>query len=528
MFKYCRMLCQAFGLGIILVTFSVAISGERQPNTGAHNSATLASAIDRIVDARLQSEQLAASPRASDAEFLRRVYLDIIGVIPPADKAAAFLKDSSPTKYAHVIDELLADSRYGRHMADIWHELLIPVNSDNRRLDSEPIERWLERQFNRNAPWDRFVTDLLTAKGTQEDNPAVTFFLANATVDKMTDSVSRLFMGVQLQCAQCHNHPFTPWKQNDYWGMAAFFSKVNPDNPRKAAKQGVSPGVQEGGRPRKAMLPESAKTVPAKFPGGAAPKLNAREPNRPALAQWLTAKSNPYFARAMVNRIWAQFFGRGLVHPVDDLHDDNPPSHPDLLAELAQQFVDNDFDIKFLIRAICNSKAYQRTSKPLDNNAKDQKLFSHMYVKSLTPQQLYDSLVSVVGANPNRVRDKNKNKQNKTKRGPGAGRAQFVAFFRVDDNSAPTDYDAGIPQALRLMNSSEFNRNAVLVDAAMRTPNAASIIETLCLGTLTRRPTDEEAKRFADYVGRNSADKRKAYDDVLWVLLNSSEFALNH
>jgi len=303
------------------------------PAAGAPlDTPALARLIDQQVRRRLDDAGVKPSPKADDAEFLRRAYLDLTGRIPPAEKVAAFLDSKDPDKRARVIDELLADARYGRWMAENWTNAMVPRDSNNRRLKSAPLQDWLAEGFNKNRPWDKLVHELLTATGPQNENGAVTYFIANNTVDKVTDSVTRLFLGVRLECAQCHNHPFTTYKRDEYWGMAKFFMNVRlTANPQQAAKKGISPGIFESARKargKKNALPDSARIVPARFLEGASPKLNPAQPYRPVLADWLAARDNPFFARAMVNRLWAHFFGRGLVNPADDMHKDNPPSHP--------------------------------------------------------------------------------------------------------------------------------------------------------------------------------------------------------
>ena len=352
----------------------------------------LARIIDDEVAKRMAAEDLKPSPRSEDSEFLRRVYLDLTGVIPSADKVEAFLKDTDAGEAApEVIDELLADPRFGKALAETWTGLMLPRESNNRRLDHTPLQQWLAKEFNADVPLNKLVFDLVTATGTTEENGATVYFVGNATVDKMTDNVARMFLGVQLQCAQCHNHPFTDWKQTEYWAMAAFFMKTKlTANPQMAAKKGVPPGITEmavKGGGKKHGLPESAKIVPAKFLQGETPRLNPGEPYRPVLAQWITAPNNPFFARAMVNRFWYQLFGRGLVHPVDDMHQDNPSSHPELLAAMTEQFTSSGFDTKYLVRAICNSETYQRTSKPADGNQDDDRFLSHRVVRVMTPEQ---------------------------------------------------------------------------------------------------------------------------------------------
>ncbi len=375
------------------------------PANAKLNSRALARHIDEAIDPRIRAEQVALSPRCDDAEFLRRVYLDITGHIPSVEKAVAFLDSREANKRTKLIEELLAGSEYGKHQADIWQSLLLPRTSDNRFMQFDKMTTWLEENFNANKPWDQMTRAIVTAEGDMDKNGAVLYYLANGTPDKVTDNASRMFLGVQLQCTQCHNHPFTNWKQDEYWGMAAFFTKVRLEgNPRQVARQGGTVRVNEGGKGRQVRLPISAKRVPPKFFQGEQPKLSAGDAYRPVLAEWMTSPKNPYFSKAMVNRTWAQFFGRGIVNPVDDMHDGNQPSHPQLLADLSSQFASNGFDVKYLIRAICNSQAYQRTSKPSSGNRDaGPELFSHMAVKVMTPEQLFDSLAQVLARLPRRI-----------------------------------------------------------------------------------------------------------------------------
>lgn len=512
-----------------LIGFAVALFTSTSFLRAADSSVPpFAPQVDKLIQQRLDAEKIPSSPLAGDAEFLRRAYLDITGVIPPAEKVAAFLDSKDPAKRAKVIDELLASPGYGRHMADIWQGLLFLRTTDTRRLKVDPLVEWLEERFNKNQPWDKLVAELLTATGSPDDNGAVTFFLANQTPDKLTDMTTKLFLGVQLQCAQCHNHPFTGWKQAEYWGMAAFFSKVKSDrNLKKAGKQGQEVSITEGARGKRLPLPESAKNVSPKFLQGDKPTLNESSPYRPVLAKWLTASNNPYFARAMANRTWAQFFARGVVNPVDDMHEGNEPSHPKLLKLLAEQFTTSGFDVKQLIRAICTSQTYQRTSKPAGNEA-DVKFFSHMAMKPFSPEQLYDSLAQVVGK-PGTERARNRKAQQQVKGMPNDPRTSFVAFFDTDDGAEPTEYQGGIPQVLRLMNSPQFNKGSDFLNRVVQQGKApGAIIEQMYLETLSRRPTPAESQRLAAYVSKHTGDPKLAYSDVLWALLNSSEFTLNH
>ncbi len=488
----------------------------------------LARLIDQQIVKQLVQEKLQPAPRSDDAEFLRRIYLDLVGVIPPPEKVSAFLESKDPNKRAKVIDELLDDPRFGASLAEKWVERMVPRESNNRALKVGPLHDWLAAGFNQNKSLNKLVAELLTATGTQDENGAVTYFVANNTVDKITDNVTRMFLGVQLQCAQCHNHPFTDYKQTEYWAMAAFFMKTRATaNPQAAAKKGVPVGVNEAPKqvvPKKG-LPESAKLVPAKFLRGEQPVMNEREPYRPVLAKWLTADSNPYFARAMANRFWYQLFGRGLVNPVDDMHDDNAPTHPEVLATLAEQFRLSHYDVKYLVRAICNSEAYQRTSRTgKDGENGDPDLYAQRAVRVLAPTQLFDSLSQVLGKAPRpEVRDKGLAK----KGGPVTPRQQFVNFFHVEDAN-PLEYQVGIPQALRLMNSIQTNKTEGAVAAAMKTAKTPeAVVEHLYLMSVSRPPTAEERDRLGNFLSKHGQNPR-AYGDILWALLNSSEFVTNH
>lgn len=512
---------------IVLIFCDAALAGDvpHKETLRTLDASALARLIDKIILERLSQEKATPAPSGDDAEFLRRAYLDITGVIPPADKVVAFLKSKQPDKRSRLIDELLANPHYGRHMSDLWQEQLMAQQDIlTRGLQFDPLANWLTQGFNNNKPWDRLVTELLTSTGTQEQNGAVTFFLAHRSPDRLTDTVCRVFLGIQLQCAQCHNHPYTGWKRTDYWGMAAFFAMVN-DGAAKKLSKGPTPNILEASTIQKKRLPDSALHASPKFLEAETPKLDSKEPYRPVLARWLTSADNPYFAKAMVNRVWGQMFGRGLVNPVDNLMKDNPPSHPELLEALAQQFVGSGFDVKYLVRAICNSQAYKRSSTPAGSSGEAELPYICMAIKPMTPEQLYDSLAAVLGECTDPI--KGQGKKYKGRR-PSA-RTVFVDFFRPGEGADPNDYPAGIPQVLRLMNA---NWTAKTQDFVRRTVKAdqppTRNIEALFLATLSRRPTTAEVERLENYLRDNKSNAEKAYSDMLWALLNSAEFALNH
>jgi hypothetical protein len=500
------------------------------PPPRSKDAVALAQFIDAEIDRRLAQAHIPPSPVSDDAEFLRRVYLDLTGVIPTAAQARAFLDSTEPNKREKLIDQLLADPNYGRRMADIWTAKLFPADSANRFVQKEPFHAWLAEQFHKNTPWDQLVTQLITASGTADQNPAVIYFLANRSIDRLTDTTTQHFLGVHLQCAQCHNHPFSSWKQLEYWGLAAFYAKVRIDNPKnpKKSPDAPAPGVQElAVRSRqKDFFPEATKHVAPTFLGGPEAKVNPAAPYRPVLARWLTAPDNPFFARALVNRLWAHLFARGLVMPVDDMLPENTPSHPELLDALARHIAHvGGFDQKYLLKAICLSQAYQRSSRPLPENKEDDRLYSHMRIKVMTPEQLYDSLAQVLGRAG--AAGGTGAKAKKAGRLGGANaRAQFVNFFLAGaEHPSVTSYEAGIPQALRLMNAPLTNNPAIVRNLIGSASSPVMAIEQMYLATLSRRPSAEELNDLTAYVQMSGAPLN-AYSDILWALLNSSEFTM--
>ena len=496
------------------------------------DAAALSARIDQEINRRLGTEKLMAAGPADDADLLRRLYLDLHGVLPPADEVRSFLASATADKQTALIDRLLADGAFGRHFAELYADLLLPRTATNRKVPIAPLQRWLAERFNRNQPWNRTVHEIIAARGPQYENGAVTMYMTNAkslAPHEATDIVSQVFLGIRLQCAQCHNHPFADWKQTDYWGLAAFFSKVQftskfedgrGDRPPPGQKDvvGTNYGITEIPVPKRNDRPERALDVPPKFLTGEAPAVDVNQPPlRPALADWLTSPKNPWFARAMVNRTWAHFFGRGLVNPIDDLREDNLPTHPELFDELTRQFVLQDFDLKFLIRAIVGSRAYQRTSASRADDNGDA-LYARMTIKVLAPKQTFDALVHVLGE-----------ETFNDSKGLDFQREKFVQFFESDDEPDPTAYRRGIPQLLLLMNSRNYRLGIERQATAMTTGRStAEAIDELYLTVLSRRPTPPERELMQSFVAGHGSRSREAYGGILWTLLNTSEFTLNH
>ena len=510
-------------VAVLVVSFCVGAStsaARDEPGANAAASIALAGRIDQHIAARWPASRVVPAPPASDAEFIRRVYLDLTGRIPSIIEVRDFLDDDRADKRRLWVDRLLESDYYADHFANVWRAALLSRANGERFGGFVPaFEAWLQQQLKENAPYDQVVRDIITGSPSGPNNAAFSAFYQDneQKPENLAASTSRLFLGVKLECAQCHAHPFARWTRSQFWELAAFFADLGP--------QGGGSGRHE------IQIPGTDKVVKARFLDGAEPVwLPGRTP-RATLAEWVTAADNPYFARNAVNRLWAYFFGRGLVDPVDEPGDENPPSHPELLDELAREFAGHRFDIKFLIRTIVASQAYQRTSTATHPSQHDPRLFARMALRGLTPEQLFDSLAEATeyrgpDASPpvGRIRFND-----------GSPRAQFLRKF--PDQDVRTERSTSILQALFLMNgqfmsdATSIERSRVLATVAETASiDTARRIETLYLVALTRKPRPEELSRLVAYVERGGAagDRRKALADVFWALLNSAEFSLNH
>jgi hypothetical protein len=506
---------------------------------GSPDPYALAESIDRQIGERLGEASVEPAPIADDAEFLRRVWLDVAGSIPPASEARAFLLDDDPGKRRKVVDRLLDSPGYVRNMSTQWRKLMIPEAEGDQQVGIASIgfEPWLRKQFAEGVGYDEMVRELLTvplgdAQQTNrifngEDPELSPFgFVAAKAGDPgaLAAGTSRLFLGIRLECAQCHDHPFATWSRDEFWGMAAFFSGLDRQGPDMAFFQGREiPGRTE------IAIPETDRVAQATFLDGSRPRWRYDDEVRTVLADWVTSPENPYFARAAANRLWAQFFGRGLVDPVDEMGPINPPSHPELLDELALRFVESGFDPRFLIRAITASDAYQRTSAGYAPGQDVPELFARMAVRGLSPEQLYESLIQVTGTDreeplPPFVF------------GGSSARKDLMDLF-AEDGSSPTERRSTILQALTLMNGQLIN-SAVNPEGQGTLPALADSyflstrekVQALYLATFGRPPREDEADRLARYVDRGgpTLDPKRALADVFWALLNSPEFSFNH
>jgi len=515
----------------------------------ARMPAEVARIIDQEINSKLVAAKIPASSRATDAEFLRRTYLDITGKPPTVATTKAFLADSDSERRGKLVDKLLASPEYGQHFAERWLNVFRQMAVIEREWEPEPFLGWLGARFNAGKGWDSTVRDMIAVSGSFAENPQAAYYYYNADMQGkfepkiMVGNLSQVFLGVQLQCAECHNHPFSDYKQKDFWGLAAFFSITStPNNPPdtrgvrdRLPKQAPKPGTQVIVTIPQGEARNAGTKVRAKFLKGEEPELDAGASFRPALANWLTSKENRLFARASVNRLWAQLFGRGFVNPLNDFGDHNAPSHPELLESLTDEFIVSGFDYKHLIRCICLSEAYQRTTHVVKGNEvpEAEPLFARMTSKVLPPEELYDALCVALEvpeiAPPVDPKKKGNKKVNPKAPPPPTSRFLFVKFFRnPGDVDEPTELKLGVPHVLKMMNEANFNTGGNLVTRVMKSTKAPEeAIDELFLAVLARRPSSVERERFLAFASRQKSAE-EAYRRIVWVLINSSEFVLNN
>jgi hypothetical protein len=540
--------------GALLFLIAAAPRGESAEPSRAEDAQALAAKIDEHMARRWKDNHIQPASPADDAEFLRRVYLDLAGRIPSAGEARRFLDDPAADKRQRLIDNLLDAPTYVNHWANVWRPLLLPelktltdIRAWGLTTNGPSFETWLRTQLELNVGYDRMAREILTtpidglvsAGGDvflpMTGKPSALAFYAgkNAKPETLAASTARLFLGVRIECAQCHDHPFAQWKREQFWNLAAFFSGLEaPGDPRQPRPFSEKASV------RKIAIPDSDQVAAVRFLDGGEPKAQDKLSPRQTLADWVTSPGNPYFARAIANRLWAYFLGTGLVEPVDEMagreSQDNDPSG--LLDELAKALVAHDFDLKFLMRAITASKVYQLTSARTHPNQDDPRLFARMAIRGLTGRQLFDSLALATGYRGYPVA------ADTFPVTPIAGSPQeFLSKF-ADGGEKPIEAQTSIQQALALMNGhyvagatslTQSRTLAALTDFPLMT--TAERVEALYLATLSRRPRPSELERMVKYIDQAVEEKQdkdkasaRALTDVFWMLLNCAEFKLNH
>lgn len=523
-------------------------------------SVAMTAEVDQLVSQLWTRKEASPTSVATDEEFLRRVYLDVIGRVPTISEYDSFFELDAADRRGELVEQLLDSREHALHMGSIWKRVLVPDDETaiSRLGGAGKLEQWLSDSFTDNKPYDQLVRELLLAEGrVNESGPLLFYAAAKLNAEELAARTSRTFLGMRMECAECHDHPFDEWSQTDFWGLAAYFARIS--RPQGKIEM-VSPVLRVHDADfGEVTLPESDVVVEPRLPMTDSmtdfqPKEKSAEDlkdaevvgnsRRKELADWITDPGNTHFAQATVNRIWGHLFGKGLVDPVDDMGSHNLASDPELLAQLGRYFVQSDFDLRELMRVLINSRAYQltsrnETSEEVSDAVKtaDADIMARMHLKPLTAEQLYDCLATATGRSDlASVRSTNLTPASiAVNRFSDPGRAAFLAQFRGSIDQR-TDYQAGIPQALTLMNGPMiFSATSDAPKGILRSLSAPFFsdearVEKLFIATLSRKPTDDERKRYAELLKDQPADtpKHETLGDILWVLLNSTEFTMNH
>ncbi len=487
--------------------------------------------IDRLVQARLQRLHIKSSRLADDATYLRRVYLDIIGTLPTAAEARNFLEDTRADKRQRTVASLLERPEYADYWSLKWADVLRVDRLSLGRKGAYAYHRWIRDAFAVNKPFDQFVRELLTAEGSLAQAPQAHFFKVVNGPGDSASSLAQIFLGIRISCAQCHHHPYDRWSQDDYYGMTAYFQPLTRQTTMRGEMTMVSgPFMSTNPRSGKDVMAHPlGNQVPAELPAGDA---------RRGLAQWMTGPENPWFARNFVNRVWAHFLGRGLVTPVDDFRDTNPPSNPELLTALAEHFVAHRYDVKDLIATITASETYQQSSAPNKTNELDEQNYSRSLLRKLDAEVLLDAVSQVAGV-PDRF--------------PGTQRRAieqwdsdldhyFLTLFgrptRKTTCVCERTVEPNVGQVLHLLNAPEIHDKLRHDGGRIRTwmqtiPDDRLLVDELYLTGFARLPSADEAAAALEHLARadhtRGADGRRlATEDLVWSLMNTLEFSFNH
>lgn len=486
--------------------------------------------VDQHVWNKLTELGIPPSDLCDDATFLRRVALDVTGTLPTADEARAFLTDTSPDKRAKLVDRLLERPEYATYWAMKWTDIL---RADKIKITTQGtvgMSRWLRKQFAANRPYDAMVRDVLTAQGPVQSESPVGFFKAVDQPEVAGRAVSQLFLGVRIECAQCHHHPSERWGQDDYAGFAGFFTGVKVKRLPDGTESIVSRGGTDVNHPRTGK-PVAARALGA---GDATFALPTND-RRTSLATWATAADNPFFARAIANRLWAHYFGRGIVEPIDDLRATNPPTNEPLMSALEAHMRDVKFDLKAFTRTLLNSRAYQLSSQTIEGNRDDRQNFSHAAAKAMPAEVLLDAVCQTTGV-PEKFN----------------GWPLGVRSIEVWDNRIPSYFfrifgrparatvcecersnEPSISQALHLINSPEIHakigdRHGWVRNLAATDKKPEELIDEVYLSALSRFPKPEEKTTLLEAFADPTTERHEALEDVLWSVLNTKEFLYTH
>jgi hypothetical protein len=493
--------------------------------------------IDKLIDAKLQRLKIQPSASAGDAAFLRRVSLDMTGRLPAPEEVRAFLADPAPrrAKRRALIDKLIGSPAFVDHWTVKWGDLLQNSRKFLGEKGAFEFREWIRQAIASNRPYDKVVRDLLTSRGSSYENPAANYYRITPDAKTAMEKATQVFLGVRMVCAQCHDHPFEKWTQDQYYQMAAFFSAV-----------GVRPGYEVGEEivyDQRADFemkhPKDGRVVPPVFmvasaglgPGSIPSDASRRE----ALADWLASKDNPFFARSTANRVWSYFFGRGIIEPVDDIRASNPPSNPALLDALTADFVDHGFDLRHLMRTIVNSRTYQAGIATNEWNAGDVDNFSRAIPRRLTAEQLMEALTQAAGVRP-AFPEVPPDTHPAQLPDPHVGKEGFLDLFgrpaRESACECERRSDLSLPQALNLVNGNTISD--AVADSKGRVAKAIlsgtedrELVEELYLASLSRPPSAAELESGMKYLAGEGGRAARA-QDLLWALVNSKAFLYNH
>ncbi len=526
------------------LTGSVAVMARYQGHVGvfratvplgipADNLPQATTLVDDHVFAKLKDLGLPASEIASDQAFLRRVTVDIAGRLPSVQESESFLAGNSPNKRAELVDRLLDSTDHAEYFANKWSAIL----RNKRRAEYEKTAtfgfyHWIRGSILDNKPYDQFVREILTASGDPQTNAPVAWYREVKDASAQVEDTAQLFLGLRIQCARCHHHPFEVWSQQDYYGFQAFFSRVGRKKGLLQNEVRVfhNPGVAQS------QNPKTKQMVKPTGLGSEALELSQYDDPRHQLADWMADPENPFFARALVNRYWKHFFGRGLVDPEDDMRVTNPATNPELLDALAQDFVAHKFDMKHLIRTICNSQTYQLAAEPNDWNRNDKQNFSRYYPKRLNAEVLLDAINQVTGTSTG---FSGAPAGTRAVQLPDNGFSSYflTVFGRPEASSAcecERSSEANLAQSLHLLNSSEIQGKLTSGSgSAARLANDkdrdhAAKIRELYLLAFSRPPLEDETSIALAHIEKCGDDVKRAYEDIVWALINTKEFLFNH
>jgi hypothetical protein len=486
--------------------------------------------IDQEIDTKLERLKLQPSPVADDAAFLRRVSLDLTGLLPTPEAVRAFVADPAPSraKRSKMIDRLIASPAYVDHWTVKWGDLLQSSRKYLGEKGAYEFQQWIRDSVASNKPYDKLVHELLTSRGSSYDDPAANFFRVTREAKPTMEKTTQVFLGVRMVCAQCHDHPFERWTQTQYYQMAAFFSAVGLRAGYEVGEEIVFD--QRSGYEMK--HPKDGRVVKPEF------MLALNEPlpvpddqrRRDALAQWLTSKENPFFAKAIANRVWSYFFGKGIIDPVDDIRASNPATNPALLEALTKDVLDHNFDLQQLMRTVANSRAYQATFTTNEWNRNDRDNFSHAMPRRLSAEELMDAVSSAAGVRP-RFPEVPEDTMAEQLVDPHVGQEGFLDVFgrppRESSCECERRSDFSLPQALNLVNGKTISdavadpkgRVAKLV---LSGKGDAAIVEELYMASLSRPPSAAESDLGVKYLAGGARAGRA--QDLLWALLNSKGF----